>query len=110
MMGMGKTMKTPAPTSTAVSNCSQGGFGVLMADHNVGEGGKRGSAHHHAYEQLLVEWFAGAYDVWEQGRQGHSKHQHPPSTAASFCLQGGSGATGHITPPPPITASTTPGQ
>jgi len=42
MMGMGKTMKTPVPTSTAVSNCSQGGFGVLMADHNVGEGGKRG--------------------------------------------------------------------
>jgi hypothetical protein len=30
------------------------------------------------------------------------EHQHPPPTPVSTCSQGGSGATGHVTPPPPM--------
>jgi len=50
MTGTGKTMRTPALISTAVSNCLQGGFRVLMANHDMGEGQKRGGTCHHAYE------------------------------------------------------------
>jgi hypothetical protein len=58
------------------------------------------AACHHAYKQLLVGWFAGVYHAKEQRRARQTLA--PAPTAASACLQGGLGATGRITPPPPM--------
>jgi len=41
------------------------------------------AAHHHAYEQLLVGWFAGVYHAWERGRREMANTStRPPSLRA----------------------------
>jgi hypothetical protein len=60
-------------------------------------------AMHHlppAPEQLLIGWFVGVYHAEEQRRARQTPA--PAPTAASACSQGGSGATGLVTPPPPM--------
>ena len=56
-------------------------------------------SHPHAYEHLLIGWVMGGLWQWwrEKREERKTVPQHLPPTAASTCLQGGTGANGHIT-------------